>query len=56
VDFEVQPREFSKLRTGGNANGGIVDAIVFRNGARFRGSNRNWMKVSFKQELQGGPR
>jgi hypothetical protein len=53
VEFEVQPREFSKLRTGGIANAGIVDAILFRNGARFRGSGRNWMKVSFKQDLKG---
>jgi type IV secretory pathway TraG/TraD family ATPase VirD4 len=56
VEFEVQPREFSKLRTGGMANAGLVDAIVFGNGARFQGSARNWMKVSFRQDLKGAPR
>lgn len=56
VEFEVQPREFSKLRTGGVTNGGIVDAIIFRNGARFNANRRNWMKVRFKQDLKGAMR
>jgi hypothetical protein len=51
IDFEVQPREFSKLRTGGEANRGKVDAIVFKNGAAFKASGRNWMKVTFSQDL-----
>jgi hypothetical protein len=50
VEFEVQPREFSKLRTGGHANRGQVDAIVFKNGAGFKATGRNWMKVTFTQE------
>ena len=51
VEYELQPREFSKLRTGGQANRGQVDAIVFKNGAAFKGTGRNWMKVTFKQDF-----
>jgi hypothetical protein len=53
IEYELQPREFSRLRTGGFANRGEVDAIVFRNGASFRASRRNWMKVTFKQDYRG---
>jgi len=51
IDFELQPREFSRLRTGGEANGGKVDAYVFKNGAAFKATGRNWMKVTFSQNL-----
>jgi hypothetical protein len=50
VEYEVQPREFSRLRTGGAANRGEVDAIVFKNGAAFKATGRNWMKVTFRQD------
>jgi type IV secretory pathway TraG/TraD family ATPase VirD4 len=50
VEYEVQPREFSRLRTGGVANRGEVDAIVFKNGAAFKATGRNWMKVTFRQD------
>jgi hypothetical protein len=52
VEFELQPREFSKLRTGGTANRGQVDAIVFKNGAGFKATGRNWMKVTFTQDFR----
>jgi hypothetical protein len=52
VEYEVQPREFSRLRTGGAANRGEVDAIVFKNGAGFKATGRNWMKVTFKQDFR----
>jgi hypothetical protein len=29
-----------------------VDAIVFKNGSGFKATGRNWMKVTFKQELR----
>lgn len=48
-EFEVQPSEFARLRTGGPANGGVIDAIVFQSGRRFGQSNRNWAKVTFQQ-------
>jgi TraM recognition site of TraD and TraG len=52
VEYEVQPREFSRLRTGGADNRGEVDAIVFKNGAGFKATGRNWMKVTFKQDFR----
>jgi hypothetical protein len=52
-EYEVQPREFSKLRTGGAANKGEVDSIVFRSGAGFKATGRNWMKVVFTQDSRG---
>jgi hypothetical protein len=52
VEYELQPREFSRLRTGGPANRGAVDAIVFKNGSGFKATGRNWMRVTFKQDLQ----
>lgn len=48
MDFEVQPREFTRLRTGGPENW-IVDGIVFQNGKTFRASGRGWLRVQFKQ-------
>lgn len=48
-EFEVQPREFTRLRTGGPANGWIVDGIVFQNGRTFAASGRTWLKTAFRQ-------
>lgn len=48
-EFEVQPREFTRLRTGGPANGWIVDGIVFQNGRKFAASGRTWLKTAFRQ-------
>jgi hypothetical protein len=50
-EFEVQPREFTQLRTGGPANGWIVDGIVFQNGRVFQSSGRTWLKTSFRQKV-----
>lgn len=50
-EYEVQPREFTRLRTGGPANHGLVDAMVFQNGKVFKESGRNWLPVTFKQQL-----
>lgn len=50
-EYEIQPREFTRLRTGGPANRGLVDAIVFQNGKVFKDSGRNWLPVTFKQQL-----
>lgn len=51
MDFEVQPREFTRLRTGGPENGWIVDGIVFANGKTFKTSGRGWLPVQFRQQL-----
>jgi hypothetical protein len=52
-EHEVQPSEFSRLRTGGSANRGQVDSIVFKNGSEFVSSKRNWMRVTFTQDFRG---
>lgn len=49
-EYEVQPREFTRLRTGGPANDWLVDAILFQNGRVFRGSGRTWLPVTFRQK------
>jgi len=48
-EFEVQPGEFTRLRTGGPKNGNLVDAIVVRNGRVFHSTNRVWIPVTFRQ-------
>jgi len=48
-EFEVQPSEFTQLRTGGPNNQWQVDAILFSNGTRFNVTDRPWMRVSFRQ-------
>jgi type IV secretory pathway TraG/TraD family ATPase VirD4 len=49
VDFEVQPREFTRLRTGGRANKCLADAIVFRSGVPFKATDRNYIRVTLSQ-------
>lgn len=50
MEFEVQPRVFTSLRTGGPANQWTVDSIVFQGGRVFAGSERTWLPVSFDQK------
>jgi len=49
-EFEVQPAEFSQLRTGGALNRWNVDAIVFQNAKRFNETGRNWLTTTFRQK------
>lgn len=49
IDFEVQPSVFTKLRTGGAAHRGNVDAIVFQNGRVYKDNGRTWRYATFKQ-------
>ncbi len=49
-EYEVQPREFTQLRTGGPANDWMVDAIVFQNGKVFGATDRTWLRTSFRQK------
>jgi hypothetical protein len=45
------PIEFTRLLTGGPVNAGLVQAFMYKGGARFRGNdNRNWIKLVFFQE------
>ncbi|MCC7314601.1 MAG: TraM recognition domain-containing protein [Planctomycetes bacterium] len=48
-EFEVQPREFTRLRTGGPPQW-MVDGIVFQNGRMFEASGRTWLETSFRQK------
>jgi len=49
INYEVQPREFTLLRTGGPAHDWTVDGIVFQNGRLFQSSGRTWLKTAFQQ-------
>jgi len=51
-NFEVQPSEFTRLRTGGEENDGLIDAIVVQNGRTFD-SGRTWLPVTFTQKRRG---
>ena len=50
LDYEILPREFSRLRNGGPEHDFIVDAILFRSGRAFRASGKNYLRVQFQQE------
>lgn len=55
VEHLVQSQEFTALRTGGDDNAGIVDAIIFQGGRlwvmdeRGRPATKNFLRHSFKQ-------
>lgn len=49
MDFEVQPRRFTKLRSGGPLNHWQVDAVFYQGGRRFSATGKNWMPVTFHQ-------
>lgn len=49
-EFEVQPAEFTRLRTGGPANGWCVDGVVFQNGRVFEHSGKTHLRVTFSQK------
>lgn len=51
MEHEVPPRRFTTLRKGGVANGGLVDAIVFQGGRRFKANGKTWLPVTFQQRL-----
>lgn len=52
LSFEVEPREFTRLRTGGPEYAGVVDGIVFANGKTFKASGRGWLPVQFRQRSE----
>lgn len=49
MDFEIQPGEFSKLRTGSAKNNKLVDAIFMKSGACFS-NGKHHFKATFQQE------
>lgn len=48
-EYEVQPSAFTRLRTGGLANRGLIDAIVFQNGRAFV-TGKTWLRATFEQK------
>jgi hypothetical protein len=50
IEYEVQPRSFTSLRRGGDANGGLIDGIMFQGGRRFA-NGRTWLPVTIEQRL-----
>jgi len=51
LEFEILPQEFTMLRKGGVENNGAVDAIIFQSGRRFRATDKNFLRVSFRQSF-----
>lgn len=49
LDYEILPREFSRLRTGGPNNSGMVDAIIHQSGRIWKASQKSFVRVQFKQ-------
>jgi type IV secretory pathway TraG/TraD family ATPase VirD4 len=52
MDFQVQNSDLASLRMGGARNNYCVEAIVYRTGDPFRASKRNWMKMTFHQNVK----
>lgn len=48
----VRPDEFTRLRTGGPANQGIVEVFFMMSGKRFQPEGRQYFKTTFQQELR----
>ncbi|KAB2879774.1 TraM recognition domain-containing protein [bacterium] len=49
-DYDVPPQQFTMLKKGGAANGGIVEAVVFQNG-RIWSNRKSHLFAHFKQTL-----
>ena len=49
MEFEVQPRRFTNLRSGGPQNGFQVDAILYQGGRVFEETGKTWLPVTFDQ-------
>jgi TraM recognition site of TraD and TraG len=49
MDWELQPSAFTRLRTGGPANGWNVDGIVVQSGKVFHDTGKIWRPVTFGQ-------
>ena len=55
-EYVIQPQEFTMLRTGGDDNDAMVDAVIFQGGRRWAGEERakpairNYIRHSFNQK------
>jgi hypothetical protein len=51
VDYVIQPSEFATLKTGGELNNFITEAIIHRQGAPFEFSKTNYIRKYFSQRI-----
>ena len=49
LDYDLEPSSLSRLRTGGPANGGIVDTVWVNAAKRFNATGRPWLVASYRQ-------
>jgi type IV secretory pathway TraG/TraD family ATPase VirD4 len=49
MDYQVQPREFSELKTGGYEHNRLVEAVVYKRGTIFGATGQNFLKATFQQ-------
>ena len=54
VDYDVFPQEFTMLRKGGPDNDLSVDGFVFQGGRRWSATSKNYLKTTFRQNLEQG--
>lgn len=48
--YQVRPIEFTRLLTGGSHNRGRVTGYIYKGGAVFRQTGRNFARLEFEQE------
>ena len=49
MDYQVQPRELSELKTGGYEHDRLVEAYVYKRGTIFNATGQNFIKATFEQ-------
>jgi hypothetical protein len=49
MDFDFAPSAFATLRTGGPRNKGLADAVIIRNGRKFKATGKHWMLAELEQ-------
>ncbi|MEI6534814.1 MAG: hypothetical protein WCN98_05695 [Verrucomicrobiaceae bacterium] len=49
IDYQVQPRQFSELKTGGHEHRRLVEAFVYKRGTKFNTTGKNHIKAIFQQ-------
>jgi type IV secretory pathway TraG/TraD family ATPase VirD4 len=50
-ELDLQPAEFTRLRTGGRRNRWQADAIVFQSGHIFADTGKTWRRATFRQRF-----
>jgi type IV secretory system conjugative DNA transfer VirD4/TraG family protein len=52
IDYDVQPRKFTTLKSGGPGNNYLVEAILICAGRQFRANGQRWLRVTFQQNQE----